>query len=387
MTDVRVPSARLIVGDALTTLRGLGAGSVHTVITSPPYYGLRDYGQPGQLGLEETPDVYVARLVEVFSEVWRVLRPDGTLWVNMGDGYSAGGRGGNAQERGGTFHGNGYREEMAGRVKRPPPGFGPKQLLGMPWRLAFALQADGWVLRSDIVWHKCLSGGAMVYARTQKGEMPMMVKDMIRLDPVTVELWDGRKWNQVVSFDPSPRVGNEVEIELRNGARIGCTRDHRWPTTRGLVEAGDLRPGDVFESCRLPAPVSPRQPAGLPDEDIGWLVGLYIAEGSQSNGTIQIAGHADEAARLERVRRIVADYDGYCAFHRGKGNAATININSPTLLGVIRTYVAGRVAKDYHRPGRLPPAGVRAAPARPPIPSPALCWTRSPARARPAWRR
>ena len=115
-------------GDALEVLRGLPSESVHCCITSPPYWGLRDYGVEGQIGLKQTLQEYVEALVEVFREVRRVLRLDGTLWLNLGDSYA--GSWGSAS------------------------GLKPKDLVGVPWRVAFALQADGWYLRSDIIWHK-----------------------------------------------------------------------------------------------------------------------------------------------------------------------------------------------------------------------------------------
>ena len=132
-------------GDALTILRSLPPESVQCCITSPPYWGLRDYGVDGQIGLEETPGAHVERLVAVFREVKRVLKNDGTLWVNYGDTF--------LRQNGKGFNGNARLDEAnkAIKVKRPLP---PKNLLGLPWRLAFALQEDGWYLRSDIIWHK-----------------------------------------------------------------------------------------------------------------------------------------------------------------------------------------------------------------------------------------
>jgi DNA modification methylase len=139
------------VGDATTVLRTLDAGTVQTCVTSPPYFGLRDYGTPGQIGLEPTLDAYVARLVEVFREVRRVLRADGTLWLNLGDTYSAGkcGRG----DVGNIVAGHQTRTNGSGVKPVQRPGVA-KQLLGVPWRVAFALQADGWILRQDIIWAK-----------------------------------------------------------------------------------------------------------------------------------------------------------------------------------------------------------------------------------------
>lgn len=149
----------------------LRAGSVQCVVTSPPYWGLRDYGVSGQIGLEDTPEEYVERLVGVFREVWRVLRDDGTVWLNMGDAYAGGGRGGNPTEASSTLEG-GKRNQEASIIKRQMTGsrrrdradvprsdvriegLKAKDLIGIPWRVAFALQASGWRLRSDIIWHK-----------------------------------------------------------------------------------------------------------------------------------------------------------------------------------------------------------------------------------------
>jgi len=145
-------SHRIIQGDCIEGLRTLPDASVHCCVTSPPYWGLRDYGHDGQIGLESTPEAYVARMVEVFREVRRVLRDDGTLWLNLGDSYAASGRGGG----GGSFQDGdvGTRVSSANQRRAPPTGFKPKDLVGIPWRVAFALQADGWWLRQDIIWHK-----------------------------------------------------------------------------------------------------------------------------------------------------------------------------------------------------------------------------------------
>ena len=149
------------VGDALDVLRTLPDESVQTCITSPPYYGLRDYGCDGQIGLEKTIDKYVQRLVSVFCEVQRVLRDDGTLWLNLGDSYANNGSSQpqtqiphNPQSEG--YHRNEPNKQASGHGHKRsiPNGLKPKDLIGIPWRVAFALQADGWWLRQDIIWHK-----------------------------------------------------------------------------------------------------------------------------------------------------------------------------------------------------------------------------------------
>ena len=153
-------SQRIIQGDCIEGLRTLQDASVHCCVTSPPYWGLRDYGHDGQIGLEQTPEAYVARMVEVFREVRRVLRDDGTCWVNLGDSYAAGPMTAaekNGARSGGTLNGRkGYADNVCVSQRRSPvpSGLKPKDLVGIPWRVAFALQADGWWLRQDIIWHK-----------------------------------------------------------------------------------------------------------------------------------------------------------------------------------------------------------------------------------------
>ena len=158
MTDFRV-----IIGDCIEGMRSLPDQSVHTCVTSPPYFGLRDYGMAGQIGLEDTPDAFVARLVDVFREVRRVLRDDGTLWLNLGDSYAGGGTIGRNDtgpealarraEKFGTGTGRGSAVGASG-TRKAVVDLKPKDLIGIPWRVAFALQADGWYLRQDIIWHK-----------------------------------------------------------------------------------------------------------------------------------------------------------------------------------------------------------------------------------------
>ena len=159
----------LLQGDCLQQLATLPAASVQCCVTSPPYWGLRDYGTAGQLGLEATPDEYVANMVAVFRAVRRVLRDDGTLWLNLGDSYAGSGPSGASYQSETTKRREGMDTDGAFRISKtlgqrgltyaekkpiPPPGLKPKDLVGIPWRVAFALQADGWYLRQDIIWHK-----------------------------------------------------------------------------------------------------------------------------------------------------------------------------------------------------------------------------------------
>ena len=142
---------QLYQGDALETLKQMEDESIHCCVTSPPYWGLRDYGCDGQIGLEYSPDEYVSKMVEVFREVKRVLRKDGTLWLNLGDSYTMKFGGGKGSKSGTT---KAAVDEIEKPPREIPSGLKPKDLVGIPWMVAFALRADGWYLRSDIIWAK-----------------------------------------------------------------------------------------------------------------------------------------------------------------------------------------------------------------------------------------
>jgi DNA modification methylase len=158
---------QLICGDALTVLKTLDSESIQCVVTSPPYYGLRDYGIDGQIGMEKNLQEYILKLIDIFREVKRVLKNDGTFWLNMGDSYSCSGKGGNPEESPHHKQKTNRGSEQYVKSKRIARGVGrwgggnnsvvelkPKDLIGLPWRIAFALQTDGWYLRSDIIWAK-----------------------------------------------------------------------------------------------------------------------------------------------------------------------------------------------------------------------------------------
>jgi DNA modification methylase len=142
---------QILQGDCLTVLKTFPDESVDCCITSPPYWGLRDYGVEGQLGLEATPEEYVAKMVEIFREVKRVLRKEGTCWLNLGDSYC--GTGIHGEKIVDPKYGNGRNNSPIG-LKNKINGLKPKDLVGIPWRVAFALQAEGWYLRQDIIWAK-----------------------------------------------------------------------------------------------------------------------------------------------------------------------------------------------------------------------------------------
>jgi site-specific DNA-methyltransferase (adenine-specific) len=144
---ISLVGSTILKGDALHILHSLPSESVQCAVTSPPYWGLRDYNIEGQIGLEPTLSQFINRLVAIFNEVKRILKEDGVLWLNIGDGYTSGNRGWRAPDRKNPARAMNVRPDT-------PEGLKPKDLLGVPWRVAFALQQDGWYLRSDIIWNK-----------------------------------------------------------------------------------------------------------------------------------------------------------------------------------------------------------------------------------------
>lgn len=386
-------STCVLIGDALAMLRTLPPNSVDCCVTSPPYWALRDYGTArweggaadcdharevsadpknprsgapngrgpasqrinaracpkgcgatrvdAQIGLEDTPQAWLRAMVDVFAEVRRVLAPHGTCWVNVGDKYMSDG--------GSGHQGNGnscraHRRHTQKNLATSAPGdvgLKPKDLCLLPARLAIALQDDGWYVRQRCIW--CLSGGTFVYARTQKGDMPMTVKDMARLKPETVQLWNGQRWTRLLGVSKSSRRGDEIEIVLRSGERISCTPTHRFPTTVGLLDAKNLTVGDTLLSCRLPEPKNPRDCAI--DDDAAWFAGLYIAEGARSGEKITLSGHVKEFERWNRVQSIATKFGGSATLTT-QGNNQTIRVFGKVLNAVIDELVTGRTAHD-----------------------------------------
>ena len=266
-----------------------------------------------------------------------MLRDDGSFWLNYGDAYSSGSGDLKNWKAGGGAPVKGIEDN------RPDFGLPPKNLMGLPWRVAFALQDDGWILRSAIVWHKCLSGGTWIYARTQKGIGVHMLRDLVRLAPETVHLWNGTKWTRVVSWSLTPRPSNPLELILRSGERIGVTPEHRFPTDKGLLTAADLQVGDTLHSAQLPN--GDNTPEWLTDDAL-WFAGLYLAEGSKSGDKIQLSGHIKETERWERIQRLCAHYGALPSLHV-YGNKQNIVISRAHALQAILTMcLSGRTAKD-----------------------------------------
>ena len=197
-------------GDSLDVLSALPDQSVHMCATSPPFYGLRDYGVDGQIGLEETPEEWCDRLVEVFSEVRRVLRDDGTFWCEIGDSYAA--------NRSYQVRDNKHTEVGNDMPMRVPEGLKPKDMIGQPWMLAFALRADGWYLRSEIIW-------------SRPNPMPESIRDRPTKSHSTVFLLSKR---------PSYYYDMDAIREAFTDGNRGAGQGFRWNSPHYTEQEGPL---------------------------------------------------------------------------------------------------------------------------------------------------
>lgn len=222
----------ILIGDVRDQLKTLEDGSVQTVVTSPPYWGLRDYGNDGQIGLEKSPQEYVANMVEVFGEVWRVLADDGTLWLNIGDSYSSVHTGGHksAKSTVGANH-DGAQEIRQSKAQPKTYGLKNKELVGIPWRLAFALQDAGWYLRQDIIWAK-------------PNPMPESVKDRCTKSHEYIFLLTKSPKYYFDNYSiKEPAVSNVGNAKIRfGGNKYGDSNDPKHATKSGNVwEPTDTR--------------------------------------------------------------------------------------------------------------------------------------------------
>lgn len=249
-------SGRLIIhtGDALTVLSTLPSDTVHCCVTSPPYWGLRDYGVDGQMGLERKPEEYVAGMVRVFGEVRRVLRDDGTLWLNIGDSYATGaGKVGDCP--GGGAQGDRFKAMWAhpqvpdgknGSAgiptfqpnRMPLDGLKAKDLVGIPWMLAFALRADGWYLRSDIIWHKPNPMPESVRDRPTKAHeylflMSKSERYYYDADAIAEYCSEARAYKTPDGWDTSQRSHGSFHADGRERGRTGYVRAEKPDKQRG----------------------------------------------------------------------------------------------------------------------------------------------------------
>jgi DNA modification methylase len=233
-------------GDCREILPALDAGSVHTCVTSPPYFGLRKYGEGPEIGAEPTPAEYVAALVNVFREVRRVLRDDGTVWLVLGDSYAGSWGAQGRQGKTGALAGRSAvaarqiacarkQETLTGSLARTP-GLKPKDLIGIPWRVAFALQADGWYLRQDIIWHKPNPMPESVRDRCTKAhEYVFLLSKSARYS------FDAEAIKEPCQTDPKENYPGRARITGRGDQKFAAVRGNDRGKSGGFPISGDKR--------------------------------------------------------------------------------------------------------------------------------------------------
>lgn len=248
------------IGDSLEILKTMANESVNTCVTSPPYWGLRDYGVAGQLGLEKTPEEYVAKIVELFREVRRVLKSDGSLWLNLGDSYAAGPKNRSFDQATARSKLGGGLTSVESCLKQQSKIVGalkPKDLVGIPWRVAFALQADGWYLRQDIIWHKpnpmpesvrdrCTKAHEYIFLLS-KGPKYYFDHETIKEPAVTTGRKDQKKGEFKAKGEPLPgQLPFRAIREMRNKRSV-------WSVTSKPFKGAHFAtfPPDLIEPCIL----------------------------------------------------------------------------------------------------------------------------------------
>lgn len=269
-------------GDCRDTMRRWKEQGIkaQTCVTSPPYYGLRDYGHDGQIGLEETPEQYIAAMVEVFRCVWDVLEDDGTLWVNIGDSYAGSGKGPAGNLGAANDERNMTHTKSSSNI---PANCKPKDLIGIPWMLAFALRADGWYLRQDIIWHKpnpmpesvqdrCTKAHEYIFLLSKSSKYYYdheSIKDPVKQDWGTRDRTDGKYHNEGSGLQP--HSGLEKSYETANKRSV-------WTVTTKPYEGAHFAvfPQELIEPCIM---------AGAP------IGGVVLDPFMGSGTTAQVAQH------------------------------------------------------------------------------------------------
>jgi len=302
---------QLIVGDSAEHIKNIADQSIDLILTDPPY----------NLGRYSTGNIKMS---------WRKdFNNDVAEWDNV------------------IFNPADWLAEFS-RILKPTGtifAFTSYNLLGQ-WHQTFDPIFDTFQF---MVWHKCLAASTRIYARTSQGDAPAMLKDLVRIDPRLVKLWNGKQWTQVLSWDKAQPGCEGLEVEFRSGERVSTTKEHRWPTARGLIATQDLKVGDVIDTTSLPEPDEPDSPALLPDEDIGWLLGMYVAEGWMEDDAIFFAGHRREKKRFERIDRIAKALGGTSdTKDYTDGDGVVTIVWSRIVAEVIKKYIDGTTAKTKH---------------------------------------
>ena len=288
-------------GDSEDILKDIPNESIDLVVTSPPYDSLRKYNGIGDTWNHN-------KFCAIANELYRVMKPGGVVvWVV------------NDKTEKGSETGTSFRQ-------------------------ALHFMDVGFNLNDTMIW--CLSGGQYLYVKSQKGVMPMTIKDLVKLDHNTVQLWDGFKWVNIVGWKENTEAKTKIRIQLRSGENIYCTKEHRWVLENGEeVLTKDLKVGDVLKTCILPE-TDEHNPIYLTD-DILWLLGLYIAEGSHSKDTIQLSLCSDEISWVERINSAIVSVGGTTTYTL-TGNTLNVRCYSKVFNAIISQYIGGQTSKNKH---------------------------------------
>lgn len=314
-----MPDFQILIGDALEQLRTLPENSVDCVVTSPPYWGLRDYGHIGQMGIERTPEEYVSGMSAVFREVHRVLKPNGTLWLNLGDSYTSGGR---------THRRDPDAKNTAlglgSQRLDTPEGLKPKDLVGIPWRVAFALQASGWYLRSDIIWSKPNPMPESVTDRPTKAHEYVFL-----LSKTERYFYDHEAVKEdAVShlFDKRYSAGHSRDRNTEDWNREGAIRPHNGFKVNDTTNGRNRRSVWVIQ----PRPFKDAHFAVMPEE----LAGLCILAGCPEGGTVldPFAGSGTVGAVSLRHGRSFIGIELNPAYASMASNRITAAVPGPSLF-------------------------------------------------------
>ena len=332
-----LPINCIIHGDVLSTLKKLPSDSVDCIVTSPPYWGMRDYNVDGQIGLEPTLEEYLDKLLEVTKELKRVLKPTGVMFWNHGDSYgSNSGRGG-----------SGNVGATKAQIKFNKRGVKSKCLVLQGVRLALRMiDEQGWILRNDIIWYKCLSGNTPIFAKSNGRYLRTTIRELYRLinEGSDVQLPSiNSKWQNVKSmwYSGKQRV---YRIKLRSGFEITATANHRFLTESGLKYTSELTVGDVLMNEQI----SIESAAHKLTYDLGWVVGLFLAEGSyQRSNEIRFSLHSKEKHFAERIRSLFEPLGARVRIYEYDNSLAVI-VSSYIARAYIKEFIAGEGSKKKH---------------------------------------
>lgn len=293
---------RVICGDSGQILEEFPDECIDLVVTSPPYDTLRKYNGSGMLWNREMFE-------RIARELTRVMKPGGVIVWNVND-----------KTENGSETCTSFRQAL------------------------YFVDECGMCLNDTMLW--CLSGGENLWVKSKKCVSPMPIKDMVRLDPKDVQLWNGEKWVNVIGWKENSSTKTRVRIQLRSGENIYCTKEHRWVLENGKeIITEDLKVGDILKKCELPDEGT-HKPAIL-TKDILWLIGLYIAEGSHSNEIIQISLCADEIKWVDRITSAIESVGGTVKYNID-GNSLYVRCHSKIFNAILSQYVGGRTSKDKH---------------------------------------